>query len=158
VYGKAGKGIAIAQSTKAVEEAYRTQVATGDPGAVQVPTTTKEPTITKAEVDRMMKEFAEPAMSERATVQTDAAHSIPFGPVSLPKIIGFKAVNGKLVETYDLEALKAAYGSTFDGVTIARGNGQKTAVTPQDVVSALRQALRGETPEQRIGVIETNPD
>jgi hypothetical protein len=156
VYGKAGKGIAIAQSTKAVEEAYRTQVATGDPGAVQVPTTTKEPTITKAEVDRKMKEFAQPAMSELATVQTDAAHSIQFGPVSLPKILGFKAVNGKLVETYDLEALKKAYGTTFDGVQIEGASGKRD-VLPQDVVSALGKALRGKTAEERIGVIDTNP-
>ncbi|WP_417803012.1 hypothetical protein [Streptomyces xiangluensis] len=156
VYGKPGKSIAIGQSMKAVEEAYRKQVATGDPGAVQVPTTTKEPTVTKAEVDRKMKEFAEPAMSELVTVQTDAANSIQFGPVSLPKILGFKAINGKLVETYDLEALKEAYGTTFDGVQIEGASGKRD-VLPQDVVSALGKALRGKTPEERIGVIETNP-
>lgn len=78
-----------------------------------LPTTTKQPTISNAEVDRMMKEFAEPAMSERVTIRTDAAHSIDFGSLSLPKILGFKAVDGKLVETYDLKALKEAYGTTF---------------------------------------------
>ncbi|GGK53780.1 hypothetical protein GCM10010094_12750 [Streptomyces flaveus] len=157
VYGKAGKGIAVAQSTKAVEEAYRTQVETGKPGTVQVPTTTKEPAVSNAEVDRVMKEFAEPAMSERVTIQTDAAHSIPFGPVSLPKILSFKAIDGKLVETYDLEALKEAYGTTFDGVQITTATGKRD-VLPQDVVSALRKALRGKTEAERVGVIDTNPN
>jgi hypothetical protein len=157
VYGRTGKGIDAARSVQAVEQAYRTQVETGSTPPVLVPTTTRNPTVSNAEVDRMMKEFAEPAMSGIAVVQTDAAHSIRFGPVSLPKILGVKAVNGKLVETYDLEALKAAYGSTFQGVLITRGTGQKTAVTPQDVASVLGKALRGKTPSERVGVIDTNP-
>ncbi len=134
VYGKAGKAIDAAGSTGAVEKAYRTLVETGTPTPVTVPTTTKQPTVSNAEVDRMMKEFAKPAMSGLVRVQTDAAHSIPFGPVSLPKILGFKAVDGKLVDTYDLQALKAAYGSTFDGVQIQTATG-KRGVLPQDVVS-----------------------
>ncbi|MEV0173442.1 hypothetical protein AB0I00_20290 [Streptomyces sp. NPDC050803] len=157
VYGKPGKGIDVGSSTEAVEEAYRTQVETGTVAPVQVATTTQQPTITNAEVDRMMKEFAEPAMSGNATVQTDAAHSIPFGDLSLPKILGVKAVDGKLVDTYDLEALKEAYGSTFDGVQIQTATG-KRGVLPQDVVSALRKALRGKTAAERVAVIDTNPN
>ncbi|MFC3575805.1 hypothetical protein ACFOZ0_21490 [Streptomyces yaanensis] len=157
VYGKAGKGIDAAGATAAVEQAYRTQVETNASTSVKVPTTIKQPTISNAEVDRMMKEFAEPAMSERVTIQTDATHRIQFGSVSLPKILGVKAVGGKLQETYDLNALKEAYGSTFDGVLITRGSGQKTAVTPQDVASVLSKALRGKTAAERIGVIATKP-
>ncbi|MEW1773902.1 hypothetical protein [Streptomyces sp. NPDC086777] len=157
VYGKAGKGIDAAASTTAVEQAYKQMVETGNAAAVAVPTATVQPTVSNAEVDREMKAFAEPAMSAKAFVQTDAAHSIPFGALSLPKILGFKAVDGKLVETYNLEALKKAYGSTFDGVLIMRATGQKTPVTPQDVASALRKALVGKTAAQRIGVIDTNP-
>jgi hypothetical protein len=156
VYPKAGQGIDIAEATDVVAEAYRTQVESGAAAAVKVPTAPQQPTISKAEVDRMMKEFAEPAMSGLVTVQTDAAHSIPFGPVSLPKILGVKAVDGKLVETYDLEALREAYGSTFDGVQVEGARGKRD-VQPQDVVSALRKALRGTTPAERIGVIDTNP-
>ncbi|OIJ85139.1 hypothetical protein [Streptomyces colonosanans] len=157
VYGKPGKGIDVRGSTAQVQQAYRTQVETGSASPVRLPTTTRQPTVSNAEVDRMMKEFAEPAMSRKVFIQTDAAHEIPFGSLSLPKILGVKAVGGKLVETYDLEALKAAYGSTFDGVLITRGTGQKTAVTPQDVASALRKALRGKTAAERVGVIDTNP-
>ncbi|EFL34644.1 conserved hypothetical protein [Streptomyces viridochromogenes DSM 40736] len=157
VYGKAGKGIDVAKSTAAIEEAYRTQVETGTAGKVNLPTTTRQPTVSNAEVDRVLKDFAQPAMSAKAIVQTDAAHSIPFGSLSLPKILGFKAVGGKLVETYDLEALKEAYGTTFDGVQIQTATGKRD-VLPQDVVSALRKALRGKTTAERTAVIDTSPN
>lgn len=123
---------------------------------MKVATTAKQPTVTKAEVDRFMKEFAEPAMADKVTVQTDAAHSIPFGSLSLPKILGVKAVNGKLVDTYDLKALQAAYGATFDGVQINGASGKRD-VLPQDVASALRKALRGKTPAERTVTIDTDP-
>ncbi|MFE2966414.1 hypothetical protein ACFXKC_22605 [Streptomyces sp. NPDC059340] len=152
VYGKAGKGIDVAASIQAVEDAYRAQVETGTTTPVKVATTTRQPTVSNAEVDREMKEFAQPAMSDIVIVRTDAVHSIKFGPVSLPKILGFKAVNGKLVETYDLTALKKAYGTTFDGVQIQTASG-KRAITPQDVVTALGKVLRGKTAAQRVGVI-----
>ncbi|MEV4785525.1 hypothetical protein AB0K53_08765 [Streptomyces tuirus] len=157
VYGKVGKGVDLAKSTAAVEEAYRTQVETGTAGTVSLPTTTRQPTVSNAEVDRMLKEFAQPAMSDLVTIRTDAAHSIDFGPVSLPKILSFKAVDGKLVDTYNLKALQEAYGKTFEGVQI-EGAGGKRDVLPQDVVTALRKALRGKTSAERVGVIDTKPN
>ncbi|MCX3285207.1 hypothetical protein OR263_00465 [Streptomyces sp. NEAU-H22] len=157
VYGKTGKGVDLAKSTTAVEEAYRTQVETGTAGTVNLPTTTRQPTVSNAEVDRVLKDFAQPAMSAKAIVQTDAAHSIPFGALSLPKILSFKAVDGKLVDTYNLKALQEAYGKTFEGVQIEGASGKRD-VLPQDVVAALRKALRGKTPAERIGVIDTKPN
>ncbi|MZD06043.1 hypothetical protein GTW43_13225 [Streptomyces sp. SID5785] len=157
VYGKEGKGIDVARSTGAVSEAYRTQVETGASAPVQVPTTSRKPTVSDAEVDRKMKQFAEPAMSGLVTIKAGGA-SIPFGPdKSLPKILGMKAVDGKLVETYDLDALKSLYGNTFDGVLITRGTGKKTPVTPQDVAQAMGRALLGKTPAERVVEIDTNP-
>ncbi|MFF3739311.1 hypothetical protein [Streptomyces sp. NPDC002566] len=156
VYGKAGKGIDAAKAGTAVAEAYRAQVESGTATPVRVPTTTRQPTVPDAEVDRMMKEFATPAMSGKVTVQTDAAHSVPLSPKnSLWKFLGVKAVNGKLVEYYDKAALKELYGSAFDGVLITRGTGQKTPVTVEDVINALRPALKSET--NRVGVIDTDP-
>ncbi|MFF5102986.1 hypothetical protein [Streptomyces sp. NPDC000134] len=156
VYPKAGKGIDVARSTDAVEEAYRGQVETGAAGPVDLPTTAQQPEVTKAEVDRMMKEFAEPAMSAPVTVQTDAAHTILMSPQkSLWKFLRVTAVDGKLVDKPDLDALEELYGQTFDGVTIARANGEKTPVTPQDVYAALRQALISTT--DRVAIIDTDP-
>ncbi|MFD5076263.1 hypothetical protein [Streptomyces sp. NPDC058371] len=158
VYGKTGKGIDVAASTQAVEDAYRTQVETNSSAPVKVPTTTKEPTVSKAEVDRMMKKFAEPAMSGIVTVKTDATHAVSFSPQnSLWKFLGVKAQNGKLVDVYDKAALTQLYGNTFDGVLIARGTGKKTAVTVEDVIGALRPALFSKNPADRVVVIDTNP-
>ncbi|MEV7342616.1 hypothetical protein [Streptomyces sp. NPDC093544] len=156
VYGKAGKGIDVASSTQAVEDAYRTQVETGTAPPVKVATSTQQPTVTDAEVDRELKEFAEPAMSANVTVQTDAAHSVPMSPEnSLWKFLAVTAVDGKLVDKPNLTALEELYGQTFDGVLITRANGEKTAVTPQDVYGALRQALLSTT--DRVAVIDTDP-
>jgi hypothetical protein len=74
---------------------------------------------------------------------------------SLWKFLGVKAIDGKLVESYDEAALKELYGGAFDGVLITRGNGQKTPVTVQDVISALRPALTSRT--DRLGIIDTDP-
>ncbi|MFI5568691.1 hypothetical protein ACIA6T_15350 [Streptomyces sp. NPDC051740] len=156
VYPKGGQGIDVAKATDVVTEAYRTQVETGKSATVNVPTAAQQPKVTKAEVDRMMKEFAEPAMSANVIVQTDAAHSVPMSPEnSLWKFLGVQAVNGKLAEKPDLKALEELYGQAFDDVLITRGNGKKTPVTPQDVYGALRLALTSKT--DRVAVIETNP-
>ena len=157
VYGKAGQGIDVGRSTAAVEKAFRTQVETGSSAPVAVPTTVRQPTVSKAEVDRMMKEFAEPAMSANVTVQTDPAHSVPMSPEkSLWKFLRVTAVDGKLVDKPDLNALKKLYGGAFDGVLITRANGEKTPVTPQDVYGALREALTSRT--DRVAVIDTDPN
>ncbi|MGC9535727.1 hypothetical protein [Streptomyces sp. UG1] len=156
VYGKAGKGIDVTKSTDAVEEAFRTQVETGASDPVTVPTTTQQPTVSNAEVDRFMKEFAQPAMSAPVTIQAEGVSPVLMSPEkSLWKFLGAKAVNGKLVDSPDLAALKELYGGAFDGVLITRGNGEKTAVTPQDVYGALREALQSKT--NRTAVIDTNP-
>ncbi|MCZ9341104.1 hypothetical protein NGM37_25400, partial [Streptomyces sp. TRM76130] len=142
VYPKAGQGIDADESADAITEAYRSQVETGSTAAVEVPTTAQQPEVTKAEVDRVMKEFAEPAMSANVVVQTDAAHTIEMSPQnSLWKFLRVTAVDGKLVDKPDLDALQELYGQTFDGVLITRANGEQTAVTPEDVYGALRQAL-----------------
>ncbi|WP_455569120.1 hypothetical protein [Streptomyces globosus] len=156
VPGKAGTTLDTGASAELVTKAFRDMVATGSAAAVELPVTTKEPAVNQAELDRAMKEFAEPAMSGIATVKA-GPKSIPFGPKSLPKILSMQAVDGKLVEKYDLEALKAIYGNSFDGVLITRGTGEKTPVSPQDVAGALGKALRGKTTAERTVTIDTNP-
>jgi hypothetical protein len=123
-----------------------------------VPTSAKEPTVSKAEVDREMKAFARPAMSGLVTVKTaDGVHQVSFSPQnSLWKFLRVKAVDGKLVDYYDRPALKKLYGNTFDSVLITRGSGQKTAVTVEDVINTLRPALLSRT--NRVAVIDTNPN
>ncbi|MER6567978.1 hypothetical protein ABT288_17825, partial [Streptomyces sp. NPDC001093] len=157
VYGKAGKAIDAAQSTQAVEQAYRTLVETGTATPVTVPTTTKQPTVSNAAVDQEMKLFAKPAMSAKVTVSAGPGHVVLMSPEkSLWKFLRVvPTADGKLVDKPDLNALKQLYRGAFDGVLITRANGKKTAVTPQDVYVALRQALMSTT--NRVAVIDTNP-
>ncbi|MFI5663019.1 hypothetical protein [Streptomyces sp. NPDC051684] len=156
VYGKTGKGLDLAQSVSAVKDAYHAQIETGASGAVPLATSTQKPTISDAEVDRKMQQFAEPAMSGLITVKAGGA-SIQFGPdKSLPKILSVQPVNGKLVEKYNLPELKKLYGTTFDGVLVTRGTGKKTPVQPTDVAAAIGKALLGKTTAERTAEIQTN--
>ncbi|MGW0402346.1 peptidoglycan binding domain-containing protein, partial [Streptomyces sp. NPDC003002] len=156
VPGTAGTTLDVDSSAEHVTKAFRDMVATGKAAVAELPVTTKAPVIDQAELDRAMKEFAEPAMSANATVKI-GSKSIAFGSKSLPRILSMQPVEGRLVEKFDLEALKETYGNTFDGIMITRGTGAKTAVTPQDVAGALRTALRGKTAAERIVVVDTNP-
>ncbi|MFJ8016437.1 peptidoglycan binding domain-containing protein [Streptomyces sp. NPDC096339] len=156
VPGKAGTTLDVDASVPVVAKAFRDMVETGKSVPPELPVTNKEPTVAQAEIDRAMKEFAEPAMSANAIVKI-GGKSIAFGAKSLPKIISMNAVDGHLVEKYDLDALKATYGNTWDGVLITRGTGDKTPVTPQDVAGALTKALRGKTTAERTVVVDTNP-
>ncbi|MFG2878495.1 hypothetical protein ACGFYU_26420 [Streptomyces sp. NPDC048337] len=155
VPGTPGTTLDADASVEKVTRAFRDMVATGKPAVVELPVTTKAPSIDETELNRAMKEFAEPAMSANAVVKV-GGKSIAFGSKSLPKILSMQAVDGHLVEKFDLEALKETYGNTFDGVTITRGTGAKTAVTPQDIAGALGKALRGKTTADRTVVIDTN--
>ncbi|MFI0963152.1 hypothetical protein ACH4S8_17380 [Streptomyces sp. NPDC021080] len=159
VYGKAGKGIDVTASLQAVQDAYRAQVETGAKTPVKVATTTRQPTVSKAEVDRKMATFANLAMSANIIIRTDANHYIPFSPQkSIWKFLSVRPVQGKLVEYYDLNALQSLYGHAFDGVTITKGDGSQKAVSPQDVASAVGRALVGKTTAERDVTIPTNPN
>ncbi|NBE52481.1 hypothetical protein [Streptomyces boluensis] len=151
-YGRSGKSLNPQGSVTAVEAAYRTQVETGSAEPVQLPVSAADPNIPKAEVDRMMKEFATPAMSGLITVRTDAAHTVSFSPEkSIYKFVSVQpGQRGKLVPKYDLAALEALYGSAFDGVRMEMADGSKKPVTPQLVAQAVNRALVGATPAERI--------
>lgn len=157
VPGKAGKTLDVNRSMISVKDAYRAQVETGRPNEVQLPVTSRQPTITQAEIDRAMNEFAKPAMSGLITVKAGGKR-IDFGPVkSLPKILSMKPIQGKLVEVYDKKAIEQLMGSTFNGVLIMKGDGQKHQLTSDDVAKAMQSALRGKTAAQRIVTIDLNP-
>ncbi|WP_461030640.1 peptidoglycan binding domain-containing protein, partial [Streptomyces sparsus] len=158
VPGEVREGVDPEQSAAVVEGAYRQRAATGENNPVKLPVTKLEPKVTEQELQRAVTEFGEPAMSGLVTVRAGTAE-ISFSPErSLPQFLSMRATkDGKLVDHYDLKALKELYGSTFDGIEITRGNGSKTAVTPQDVAGALRPALTETDPAKRVGVIPLDP-
>ncbi|MFG2116579.1 hypothetical protein ACGFRB_28735 [Streptomyces sp. NPDC048718] len=154
VEGKAGKGLDVQRSMVSVKDAYRTQVATGHANPVELPVVTRRPTVSKAELDKAMKEFAEPAMSGLITIQAGTA-KIDFGPQrSLPQILSVKAVDGHLIEVYDKEAITRLLDGVFKGVMVTKGDGSKHEVSADDVAFVMRDALRGKTPAERTRSID----
>ncbi|MDH2393988.1 hypothetical protein QCN29_35615 [Streptomyces sp. HNM0663] len=157
VPGKAGQAIDVARAMTSVKDAYRAQVETGRPNVVEVPVTASQPTITQTELDRAMKEFAEPAMSGLITIKA-GPKSIQFGPQrSLPRILSMKPVEGRLVEVYDKKAIDELLEGVFDGITITKADGKQHQVSADDVAQAMQGALLGKTPLERTAVIDLNP-
>ncbi|MFE5302186.1 hypothetical protein [Streptomyces sp. NPDC056632] len=154
VEGKPGKGLDVQRSMIAVKDAYRAQVETGRPNTVDLPVVTRQPTITKAELDRAMEEFAVPAMSGKIKIKA-GAKSIDFGPAkSLPKILSMKAVDGRLVEVYNKQAIDELLDGVFDGIMITKADGTKHQVSADDVAFVMRDALRGKTASERTKTID----
>lgn len=154
VPGKAGRALDVRQSMISVRDAFRAQVETGRANDVELPVTTREPTITETELNRAMKEFAEPAMSGLVTIRA-GDKEIQFGPArSLPRILSMKAVDGRLVEVYDKQAITELLDGVFDGITVTKGDGKQYPVSADDVASAMQKALLGRTPEERTQTIE----
>ncbi|MFH9606712.1 hypothetical protein [Streptomyces sp. NPDC017448] len=154
VPGKPGKRLDAAQSLISVRDAYRAQVQTGKARLVELPVTTSEPTITKAELDRAMKEFAEPAMSGLITIKA-GPKQIQFGPArSLPRILSMKPVDGRLVDVYDKKAIDELLDGVFDGIMAVKADGKKHQVGPDDVAQAMKTALTGKTEAERTVTID----
>ncbi|WP_455567258.1 hypothetical protein [Streptomyces cinereoruber] len=154
VEGKPGKGLDVRRSIYSVRDAFRAQVETGRTNLVELPVTSRQPTVTKAELDRAMKEFAEPAMSGLITIRA-GGKEIQFGPArSLPQILSMKPVNGRLVEVYDKKAIERLLDGAFDGVMITKGDGNKHEVSADDVAFVMRDALLGKTPAERTKTID----
>lgn len=149
VPGKAGQALDVNKSVVSVRDAYRAQVETGRTTTVELPVVTKQPTITQAELDRAMKEFAEPAMSGLVVIKA-GGRQIPFGPTkSLPQILSMKPVDGKLVDFYDKKAIERLCGGVFDGVMITKSDGKKHQLGADDVATAMKGALLGKTEAER---------
>lgn len=156
-YGAPHKAIDPAASEDKITQAYLNRFSTGSDAPVVLAATTQQPRVTKAAVDKALKEFAEPAMSGMITVRTDALHTVSFSPQkSIPKFLSFKIVDGQLVPYYDRPALKELYGTTFEGVMVTKGDGSKHPVSVEEVAGAVGRALVGKTPAERVQTIATN--
>jgi hypothetical protein len=145
VPGSAHEAVNVASSVTTVETAFRTRLATGGNEPVVLSATTVQPKVTQARLDAAVNGFGKTAMSGLVTFQSSGGVPlISFGPEkSLPKFLTMVAdSNGELTPHIDLVVLKSLYGHAFDGILLERGDGSKTAVTPQDVASAMLPALK----------------
>lgn len=156
-YGTAHKALDAAAAESKITDAYLGRFSTGSEAPVALATTTQQPKVGKAAVDKALKQFAEPAMSGLITVRTDTQHAVSFSPQkSIPKFLSFKIVDGQLVPFYDRPALKELYGTTFDGVQVTKGDGTKHPVSVEEVAGAVGKALIGTTPAERVQTIATD--
>ncbi|WP_455569526.1 hypothetical protein [Streptomyces venezuelae] len=154
VEGKPGKGLDVQRSMISVRDAFRAQVETGQSKLVELPVTTRRPSVSKAELDRAMKEFATPAMSDRITIKA-GGKEIQFGPArSLPQIISMKAVDGRLVAVYDTKAIERLLDGAFKGIMITKSDGSKHEVSADDVAAVMGEALLGKTKAERTKTID----
>ncbi|MGP3635390.1 hypothetical protein ACTU45_18815, partial [Streptomyces sp. 24-1644] len=154
VPGRTGKTLDVNQSLISVRDAYRAQVQTGTAGVVELPVAGREPSITQAELNRAMKEFAEPAMSGLITIKA-GPKEIQFGPArSLPQILSMKPIDGRLVDHYDKQAINTLLDGVFDGVMAVKGDGKKHQVSADDVAQAMKTALVGRTQAERTVTID----
>ncbi|WP_431960321.1 hypothetical protein [Actinacidiphila sp. bgisy160] len=144
VPGKPHQGVDAAASIDAVTAAYATQVATGKAGAVSLKVTTVQPKVTQEALDEAVNGFGKTAMSGFVMVRAGAGAPVPFSPQkSLSQILTMVPdQDGNLTPYIDRKVLKGLYGGAFDGVLVERGDGSKTAVTPEDVASAMLPALQ----------------
>jgi hypothetical protein len=143
VPGRAHEDVDVAGSVPKIIAAYEQHVADGADSAVTLSVRIVQPKVSQAQLNAAVNGFGKTAMSGLITVKAGDA-SIPFGPeISLPKFLTMVPdAKGDLQPHFDLKVLQELYGSTFDGVLLERGNGSRSAVTPQDVASAMMPALR----------------
>lgn len=156
VYGKPHEALDVARAAESVESAYRDRAATGENPAISLPTAKQKPKVSKAEVDRALKEFGKPAMSGWLWVRAGSVE-VPFSEDTLSELLSMQPVDkGTLQPKVDLKKLEEAYGGAFDGVTIDAASGP-VPITAKHVATAMVEALRQQAPaapEKRVAEVE----
>ncbi|MFD7666917.1 hypothetical protein [Streptomyces sp. NPDC059788] len=155
-YGTPYKAVDVKASKSKIEKAYLDRAASGQNTPVVLAAVAQQPKADKAEVDRAMKEMAEPAVSGWVYLSAGGVQ-VPFSQRSIGELLTFTAApDGKLQPVIDLAKLEEKYGHAFDNVTIDGGAG-KVKMTPQHAAAALQQALRKPAPpapQKRVAKVE----
>ncbi|MFH8406455.1 hypothetical protein ACH4FX_16940 [Streptomyces sp. NPDC018019] len=155
-YGTPYKAVDVKASKSKIEKAYLDRAATGKNTPVVLAAVEQQPKAGKAEVDRAMKEMAEPAVSGWVYLSAGGVE-VPFSQRSIGELLSFTAApDGKLQPVIDLAKLEEKYGHAFDNVMIDGGAG-KVKMTPQHAAAAMQQALRKPAPpapQKRIAKVE----
>ena len=161
VPGKPGKGIDVAQVRPRPSRTRTARRSRRAPrGPCRCRTTTSKPTVPNAEIDRKMKEFAQPAMSGHRHHQGgQPRRSRSARPSRCRRSSASRPSTASSSTLRQQAALKKLYGNTFDGVLITRGTGKKTPVHARGRRRARcgRRCSKRHDPAQRTGVIPTEP-
>ncbi|MFH8348482.1 hypothetical protein [Streptomyces sp. NPDC018045] len=155
-YGAPYKAVDVKASKSKIEKAYLDRAATGRNTPVALAAVEQQPKAGKAEVDRAMKEMAEPAVSGWVYLSAGGVE-VPFSQRSIGELLSFTAApDGRLQPVIDLAKLEEKYGHAFDNVSIDGGAG-KVKMTPQHAAAAMQQALRKPAPpapQKRVAKVE----
>ncbi|MFF3269961.1 hypothetical protein ACFYWU_03350 [Streptomyces chrestomyceticus] len=155
-YGAPYKAVDVKASKSKIEQAYLDRAATGKNTPVVLAAVEQQPKAGKAEVDRALKEMAEPAVSGWVYLSAGGVE-VPFSQRSIGELLTFTAApDGKLQPVIDLAKLEEKYGHAFDNVSIDGGAG-KVKMTPQHAAAAMMQALRQPAPpapQKRVAKVE----
>ncbi|MEU3537848.1 hypothetical protein [Streptomyces paromomycinus] len=155
-YGAPYKAVDVKASKSKIEKAYLDRAATGKNTPVVLAAVEQQPKAGKAEVDRALKEMAEPAVSGWVYLSAGGVE-VPFSQRSIGELLTFTAApDGKLQPVIDLAKLEEKYGHAFDNVSIDGGAG-KVKMTPQHAAAAMMQALRQPAPpapQKRVAKVE----
>ncbi|OKI09672.1 hypothetical protein A6A06_03150 [Streptomyces sp. CB02923] len=155
-YGAPYKAVDVKASKSKIEKAYLDRAATGKNTPVVLAAVEQQPKADKAEVDRAMKEMAEPAVSGWVYLSAGGVE-VPFSQRSIGELLTFTvAPDGKLQPVINLAKLEDKYGHAFDNVTIDGGAG-KVKMTPTHAAAAMQQALRKSAPpapQKRVAKVE----
>ncbi|WP_326807586.1 MULTISPECIES: hypothetical protein [unclassified Streptomyces] len=144
VKGKPHKGVDTAKSSSTLEKAYKRRAVSGSNKPVTLPVTLQQPKIGDAELKTAVNGFGRTAMSGWVWLEAGDV-KVPFSQKTMGKFLTMRAGGGSLQPVIDPVALKATYGSAFDGVVVDGGAG-KVRMTPQHAASAMIQALRKKAP------------
>jgi len=113
--GRNGADLEEAKAATAIEAAYLQEL---DPLPLAVKQS--EPEITKADVDEVVKRFAQPAVSGPITVKAGQAGSFTISPAMIASAITFAPKDGTLAPSFSAKALANAAASKIKTVELKR--------------------------------------
>jgi hypothetical protein len=141
VPGKPSQSVDVDAAATQVSAAYRLRAQTDRNTPIDVKVDTVQPKVTQAELDKAVNGFGKTAMMGPVYVFA-GGRSVEFDSTLSQFLTMQPTPEGQLAPHIDLKVLKSLYGGAFDGVLLERGDGSKTAVTPQDVATELMKGLR----------------
>jgi len=111
--GRTGVVVDQAAAGELMEDAF---LRTSRP--IEIPVTSTEPQVTTAEMDKVVDEFAKPAVSGPVRLQAGSAGEFEVTPRMIGRSITFEATNGTLVPRLDRERLRKVADDEVDKVEL----------------------------------------
>lgn len=146
VKGKPHKVVDMEKSSGALEKAYKERAISGRNEPVTLPVSLQQPRVTDKQLTEAVNGPARTAMSGWVWLEAGDV-KVPFSQKTMGKFLTMQIGGGDLQFVIDLKALKATYGTAFDGVVVQGGAGT-VSMTPKHAAPAMIEALRKKAPPE----------